>query len=389
MNTTLSFESHSRENGNPGSLRTWALAGVGVTNAAASTLRTLPGNVAMRLVLLLFTTWSLFSSATLHAQTEFFQGKSVRIIRGGQAGDLYDLWTRHIATYLGKYIPGNPSVTVQNMPGAGSVIAANYVYNVAKPDGLTLGSINPGIYMDQLIGRKEVQYDWSKFNWLGTPEQTESLFFFRGDSPYKTIDDLRKATEPPKCGSTGTASTTYHIPKLMEEIFAVKFNIIIGYQGAADIDVALERGELQCRLITIAAFFGREPHITWYKKGFTRPFVQTGRKRDPLLPETPTLYDLMDRYKARDADRRLATLVMAPNEFGRPWTAPPGMAVDRLKTLRDAWIKTLNDPELLAEAKKRRWPVEPVGGEQLAALAKEVIAQPPEVIARLKKLLAE
>jgi tripartite-type tricarboxylate transporter receptor subunit TctC len=389
MNTTLSFESHSRENGNPGSLRTWAPAGVGVTNAAASTLRTLPGNVAMRLVLLLFTTWSLFSSATLHAQTEFFQGKSVRIIRGGQAGDLYDLWTRHIATYLGKHIPGNPSVTVQNMPGAGSVIAANYVYNVAKPDGLTLGSINPGIYMDQLIGRKEVQYDWSKFNWLGTPEQTESLFFFRGDSPYKTIDDLRKATEPPKCGSTGTASTTYHIPKLMEEIFAVKFNIIIGYQGAADIDVALERGELQCRLITIAAFFGREPHITWYKKGFTRPFVQTGRKRDPLLPETPTLYDLMDRYKARDADRRLATLVMAPNEFGRPWTAPPGMAVDRLKTLRDAWIKTLNDPELLAEAKKRRWPVEPVGGEQLAALAKEVIAQPPEVIARLKKLLAE
>jgi tripartite-type tricarboxylate transporter receptor subunit TctC len=328
-------------------------------------------------------------SVPAHAQPDFFQGKSVRVIRGGQPGDLYDLWTRHIATYLGKHIPGNPSITVQNMPGAGSVIAANFVYNVAKPDGLTLGSINPGIYMDQLIGRKEVQYDWSKFNWLGTPEQTESLFFFRGDSPYKTIDDLRKATEPPKCGSTGTASTTYHIPKLIEEVFGVKFNIIIGYQGAADIDVALERGELQCRLITIAAFFGREPHITWYKKGFTRPFVQTGRKRDPLLPETPTLYDLMDRYKTRDADRRLATLVMAPNEFGRPWTAPPGMAADRVKTLRDAWMKTLNDPELLADAKKRNWPVEPVGGEQLSALAKEVIAQPPEVIARLKKLLGE
>jgi tripartite-type tricarboxylate transporter receptor subunit TctC len=116
-------------------------------------------------------------SFSVHAQENFFQGKSLRIIRGGQAGDLYDLWTRHIATYLGKHIPGNPSVTVQNMPGAGSVIAANYIYNVAKPDGLTLGSINPGIYMDQLIGRKEVQYDWAKFNWLGTPEQTESVFF--------------------------------------------------------------------------------------------------------------------------------------------------------------------------------------------------------------------
>jgi len=336
-----------------------------------------------------FSVWNLFFTTTVNAQSNFFEGKSIRVIRGGQPGDLYDLWTRHIATYLGKHIPGNPSVTVQNMPGAGSVIAANYVYNVTKPDGLTLGSINPGIYMDQLIGRKEVQYDWSKFNWLGTPEQTESVVFFRGDSPYQTIDDLRKATEPPKCGSTGTASTTYHIPKLIEEVFGVKFTIITGYQGAADIDVALERGELQCRLITIAAFFGREPHITWFKKGFTRPFVQTGRKRDPMLPETPTLYDLMDRYKVRDAERRLATLVMAPNEFGRPWTAPPGMAPDRLKILRDSWISTLKDPELLAEAKKRNWPVEPVGGEQLATLAKEVIAQPPEVVARLKKLLAE
>jgi tripartite-type tricarboxylate transporter receptor subunit TctC len=328
-------------------------------------------------------------SFSVQAQENFFQGKSIRIIRGGQPGDLYDLWTRHVAQYLGKHIPGNPSTTVQNMPGAGSVIAANYVYNVAKPDGLTLGSINPGIYMDQLIGRKEVQYDWAKFNWIGTPEQTESVLFFRGDTPYKTIDDLRKAVEPPKCGSTGTASTTYHIPKLIEEVFGVKFTIITGYQGAADIDVALERGELQCRLITIAAFFGREPHISWFKKGFTRPFVQTGRKRDPQLPETPTLYDLMDRYKSRDADRRLATLVMAPNEFGRPWTAPPGMAADRLKILREAWINTLKDSELLAGAKKRNWPVEPVGGEQLAMLAKEVIAQPPEVVARLKKLLAE
>ncbi len=324
-----------------------------------------------------------------HAQSNFFQGKTVRVIRGGQAGDLYDLWTRHIATYLGKHIPGNPSVMVQNMPGAGSVIAANHVYNIAKPDGLTIGSLNPGIYMDQLIGRKEVQFDWAKFNWLGTPEQTEAVFFFRGDSPYKTIDDLRKATESPKCGSTGTGSTTYHVPKLIEEIFAVKFTIITGYQGAADIDVALERGELQCRLITIAAFFGREPHISWFKRGFTRPFVQTGKKRDPLLPETPTLYDLMDRYKTNDAGRRLATLVMAPNEFGRPWTAPPAMPADRLKTLRDAWSNTMKDPELLAEAKKRMWPVEAVGGEALSALAKEVIAQPPEVIARLKKLLAE
>lgn len=335
-------------------------------------------------------------SALLHAlaipadaQSNFYQGKTVRVIRGGQPGDLYDLWTRHVATYLGKHIPGNPTVMVQNMPGAGSVIAANHVYNNAKPDGLTLGSLNPGIYMDQLIGRKEVQFDWGKFNWIGTPEQTESVFFFRGDSPFNSIDDLRKAAEPPRCGSTGTGSTTYHIPKLLEEIFQVKFNIITGYQGATDIDVALARNELQCRLITVAAYFGREPHVTWYRQGFTRPFVQTGRKRDPLLPETPTLFDLLETYKGRDADRCLVTLFTAPNAFGRPWTAPPATPVERVKILRDAWNETLKDPDLLAGAKKRRWPVESVGGEELAALAKEVIAQPPEVIKRLKKLLGE
>ena len=206
-----------------------------------------------------------------HAQSNFFQGKTVRVIRGGQPGDLYDLWTRHIATYLGKHIPGNPSVMVQNMPGAGSVIAANHVYNVAKPDGLTMGSLNPGLYIDQLVGRKEVQFDWAKFNWLGTPEQTELLVLFRGDTPYKTIDDLRKAAEPPKCGSTGTGSITYHTPKLMEEIFGVKFNIIAGYQGAADIDLALERGELHCRRNHHRGFFRPGTAHRLVQEGFTRP----------------------------------------------------------------------------------------------------------------------
>lgn len=343
----------------------------------------------MKCLVLSLIFWSLASTPLLHAQANFFQGKTIRVVRGGQAGDLFDLWTRHIAAYFGKYIPGHPSVMVQNMPGAGSVIAANYLYRQAKADGLTIGAPSPGIYMDQLVGRKEVQYDWAKFTWIGTPEQIEAVVIFRGDSPIKTIDDLRKAAEPPRCGSTGTGSTTYHIPKLIEELFGAKITVITGYQGAGDIDVALERGELQCRLITISSFFSREPHMTWFKKGFVRAVVQTGRKRDPLLPDTPTLYELLERYKNRDADRRLATLVTAPNEFGRPWVAPPGLAPERAKILRDGWLATMKDADLLAEAKKRGWPVEAVGGAELAKLAKEVIAQPPEVIARLKKLLAE
>jgi tripartite-type tricarboxylate transporter receptor subunit TctC len=328
-------------------------------------------------------------SFSVHAQDNFFQGKSIRVIRGGQPGDLYDLWARLIANHLGKYIPANPSIVVQNMPGAGSVIAANYIYGVAKPDGLTIGSINPAIYMDQLIGRKEVQFDWAKFNWIGTPEQTDFVFFMRGESPYKSIEDIRKATDPPKCGSTGTGSPLYHIPKLMEETVGTRFSIVTGYQGAGDIDLALERGEMHCRLITVAAFSGREPFLTWKKNGFVRPLMQTGRKRDPSLPDVPTFYELMDRYKTPEAGRRLATLVLAPSMFGRPMVTTPGVPGEQVKVLREAWNKTLKDPELLAEAKKRGWLVGPVDGEQLATLAKEVIDQPPEVVQRLKKLLGE
>ena len=331
----------------------------------------------------------MFCSDYATAQTPYFHGKTIRIIVGYPAASAHDLWARMIATQLNKHVPGNPATIVQNMPGAGSMTATNYIYSVAKPDGTTVLVNNAALYFEQLLKKKEVQYDWSKFTWIGTPEQIEAVIIFRGDSPIKTIDDLRKAAEPPRCGATGTGSTTYHIPKLIEELFSAKITVITGYQGAGDIDVALERGELQCRLITISAFFGREPHMSWFKKGFVRAFVQTGRKRDALLPDTPTLYELLDRYKNRDADRRLTTLVTAPNEFGRPWVAPPGMAPERAKTLRDGWLNTMKDADLLTDAKKRGWPVEAVGGEELAKLAKEVIAQPPEVIARLKKLLAE
>ena len=163
----------------------------------------------------------------------------MRIIRGGKPGDLYDLWTRHIATYLGKHIPGNPSAMVQNMPGAGSVIAANYIYNVAKPDGLILGSINSAVYIDQLIGRNEVQFDWAKFNWIGTPEPTGlALICLRGDSPYKSIDDFaRRRAAQMRFHRHG--SITYHMPKLLDDVFGAKFYNIAGYQGAGDIDSPL------------------------------------------------------------------------------------------------------------------------------------------------------
>jgi tripartite-type tricarboxylate transporter receptor subunit TctC len=335
------------------------------------------------LALLLFLT----SVSNVQSQTPFYQGKTVRIVVGNIAGDAYDLWARIFAQYMGKYIPGNPNFIVQNMPGGGGLIAANYVYAVAKPDGLTMGAFGPSLYFDQLAGRKEVQFDWSKFTWIGTPEQTEFILIMRTDSPYKSIEDVRKAAVPPKCGSTGTGTSGYYIPKFLDENMALKFNIVTGYPGGGEIDLGIERGELHCRNLTISTYFAREPFLTWHKKGFIRPILQTTKKRDPRVADVPSIYELMDEYKTPEASRRLATVLLAPAIFGRPMVATPGVPPDRVKILRDAYHTSLKDPALLEELKKRRWEVDAISGEEMAKLAKEVIAQPPEVIERMKKLL--
>ncbi|HET8671755.1 MAG TPA: tripartite tricarboxylate transporter substrate-binding protein, partial [Candidatus Saccharimonadales bacterium] len=291
----------------------------------------------------------LFSGATDATTHEFYKGKTIKIVVGFLAGDVYDLWARLYAQHMPKHIPGKPDIIVQNMTGAGSMIAANHVYSVAKPDGLTFGSALPALYFDQLIGRKEVQFDYAKFVWIGSPVQNEHQMYMRSDAPYRTIEDIRKATVPPKCGTTGTGSTGYYIPKLMEDALGTKFNLVTGYQGGQDIDLAVERGELHCRAFTIEAFFAREPFLTWRKKGFVRNMVQSGRTRDPKLPDTPTIYELMDQYKTPEATRRLANVVLAAGALGRPLVATPGIPPERVTVLREAFNKMLKDPDFLAE----------------------------------------
>src|SRR5206468_5689833 len=140
------------------------------------------------------------------AQANFYQGKTVTVISGTTAGSAYDTYARLIASHLGKHVPGNPSFIVQNMPGGGSIVAANFVYGVAKPDGLTIASINPALYFNQLQGNKEVKFDWPKFTWIASSDKSEHMLYMRTDAPYKTIQDVRKAAEPPKCGATGTGT---------------------------------------------------------------------------------------------------------------------------------------------------------------------------------------
>lgn len=249
----------------------------------------------------------LSAAAALHAQENFYKDKTIRLIVGSTPGGFYDRWGRLFARYMPKYIPGNPEIIVQNMPGAGSLVAANYVYKVAKPDGLTMGIVQYTIYMDQLVGRNEVQFDVRKFGWIGSPVSETVLLYMRSDAQYKSIKDIIKAKEPPKCGSSGTVSADYLLARLLEDSIGAKFNTVLGYAGGSEIDVAVEKGEVVCRAHNISAHFGREPFNSWHKKDFDRHIVQTGNKRDSRLPDTPTIYELFDEYKAPDVSRRGAS----------------------------------------------------------------------------------
>jgi tripartite-type tricarboxylate transporter receptor subunit TctC len=319
----------------------------------------------------------------------FYNGKTVRIIVGFTPGGFYDRWARLLSRYMPKYIPGNPNFLVQNMPGASSVIAANYVYNLAKNDGLTLLVPINSLYLDQVVGRKEVKFDVRKFDFIGTQEKAPTMLYFRADSPFKTLADIIQAKEAPKCGSTGTASTGYLVARLLDEAFKAKLNTVTGYQGGSEIDVAVERGEIVCRGMDIPPHFGREPFDSWHKRGFDRHILQGGPKRDPRMPETPTLFELMDQYNSPEVMRRVTRIVLASGEFGRPMLAGPGTPPERLKLLRESYANAMRDPGLIEEAKKGQMDMEYTSGEDLQSMMKDLMNQPRDVMDRVKKILTE
>jgi tripartite-type tricarboxylate transporter receptor subunit TctC len=239
------------------------------------------------------------------------------------------------------------------------------------------------------MGKKEVQFDWAKFTWIGSTEKTPWLFYMRADTPYKTLDDIRKAPEPPKCSATGTGTSGHFIPKLIEEAFGVKLKLVMGYKGGSEQDLALERGEVQCRALSVPTFFSREPFGTWRKNNLVRVLLQTGRSRDPRASDVPTIFELMNQYKTPEATRKLVIGILASGDLGRPIVAPPALPPDRVKLLREAFMKTVQDPVFLDDVKKKKLEADPSSGEEIEALARETVAQPREVIERMKKILEQ
>jgi tripartite-type tricarboxylate transporter receptor subunit TctC len=328
-------------------------------------------------------------STEVNAQTPYYQGKTISFVVGSGAGTAYDIYARLLGNYIGKYLPGNPTVIMQNMPAAGGIVAANYVYGVAKPDGLTLASINPAHYFNQIQGNKEIKFDWTKFAWIASSDKSEHMLYMRADAPFKTIQDIRNAKEPPKCGATGTGTSGHYIPRLLEETLGTKFTIVTGYAGGNEIDLATERNEVVCRSFTTAAYFGREPYHTWRKKNFVRILLQTGRTKDPRLPDTPLYSDLMNEAKTPDLGRRVATVMLGSGELGRPYVAHPNTSPEIIKALRDAFMKSMTDPQLLADATKLNLEITAVSGEELTKTARDVINQPADVLDRIRRMLAQ
>ena len=266
------------------------------------------------------------------AQTPFYQGKTIRIVIGSSTGGGYDLWARVLARYYGKYIPGNPTILVQNMPGAASIVATNYLYNVAKPDGLTLGAILPAIYFDQLVGRPEVKFDFAKIGWIGSPgtERHHPLHARRlALSKHRRYPQGQRAA--PLRQFRNRHNRILH-SALLDEVLGTKHTIVSGYAGGSEVDLAVERGEVHCWSPLVATFFGREPYISWHKKGFVRVLLQTNRKRDARLADVPTIYELMDQYKTPEAGKRLTRVILIAATLGRPIAVDPGHSTGPAQT---------------------------------------------------------
>jgi tripartite-type tricarboxylate transporter receptor subunit TctC len=235
----------------------------------------------------------LLSPAPALSQTPFYQGKTITFMTGSQPGELFDLYVRTIGQFLVKHIPGNPDVIVQNMPGAGHQIAANHVYNLAKPDGLTLAGTLATLYIDQLVGQPEVKYDWAKFSWIGNAGKSPMMLYMRADSPYKSIDDVRNAKEPPKCGSTGISNSAYVVPKLLEETIGAKFNVVLGYKSGSAIDLAVERGEVVCRAFSTRLTSRESLFIHGARKGscgYSSKVEKQGTKSYPMSQRSMKLW---------------------------------------------------------------------------------------------------
>jgi tripartite-type tricarboxylate transporter receptor subunit TctC len=313
---------------------------------------------------------------------DFYRGKTIRLIVGFSPGGGFDTYTRLIARHLGKHVPGNPTTLVQNMTGAGSLIAANYMYNRAKPDGLTIANFHGSLALQQVLGGKGIQFDIRKFDWLGVPVKGSSACALTTASGITSMNKWFAAKEPVKLGGTAPGGTTSDIPRILKAALGLPIKLVEGYGGTAKIRLAAEGGE-----VAGGCWQWESIKATWRKgleSGEVKVVLQALPKKHPELPDVS---NAIDYAKSDDARLLIKLGIHDPSAITRYYSLPPGVPRDRVIVLQKAFMETLRDPKLLEEAKRSNLDLDPLTGQQVKEIIDGMLGLKPDVVAKLKEVL--
>lgn len=325
----------------------------------------------------------VFSSGVAHATThDFYKGKTMRIITGAPPGGGFDVYSRAIARHIGKHIPGHPTFVVENMPGAGHLIAANHVYKVAKPDGLTLGNFNGGLFMQQVLGKPGIEFDALRFEHLGVPARESTACALTKASGITSMEKWMTSKTPVKLGATGPGGSTYSNPKILQAALGLPIQVVAGYKGTPPIRLAAEGGEIA------GGCWGWESiKATWGKgieSGDVVVVVQMLSKPHPDLPKVSLAIDFA---KTEEARQLIQLGIQDVSSISAPYVLPPGTPKEQVQILRKAFMDTMKDAEFLAEAKKAKLDIDPMTGEELERTVSGFFKLSPAVVAKLREIL--
>lgn len=320
------------------------------------------------------------TSATADEVADFYRGKTVRIVIGYGTGGGYDVYTKLLARFIGEHIPGKPNVIAQNMPGAGSRNAANWLYKVAPKDGSVLAVLSQATPADQALGQPGIQFDVRHFNWIGNMVMVNNIMITWADSGIRTIDDAKKRPVP--IGATGASSPSVIYPTVANNLFGTQFRIVSGYPGGGDIMIALERREVDGRgSDSWASLKANNPG--WIKENKVNILFQVGPRREADLPDPPLLTEL-----AQNAEQKqILEVVSGDAAVGRPVLTAPDVPADRVRALRKAFDDVMRDPAFQEAAKKAQMYFNPMGGEELQQVVNRIVSPAPEVIERVKDVI--
>src|SRR3954452_24175402 len=309
---------------------------------------------------------------------DFYKGKQMRMIVRTTAGGDYDQYSRLLARFIGKHIPGNPSIVVVNMPGGGGITAANWMAQVAPHDGTVFGIVSQGLATDQALGvSPQLTADLRKFNWIGNVVYSNQLLVVWKTSPTKTLEDAKKRETT--IGTTGAGSASVQYPAFYNNVLGTKFKIVFGYPGGQHIDLAMERGEVEGRGTNpYSGWMASKP--TWIPQKLIIPLIQAGVEKEPALPDVP----LITEQAVKAEDKPLLSFMAQSSAVGRPLATTPGVPAERVKALREAFIATVKDPEFLTAATQENMEIRPMTGEKLQDIIVGLLGAPPDVRERMK-----